>query len=389
MKKLVYEDEVLFNMNRANNSNNNNTSFFPQINSRSGAFPNIAVTSMYNFPLHTTNIKNLKREKTVQSEQQHLNQLEFKKCYTELSSINKNPEYLHNNTISNKNLTKIDNMIINSDNTFINQNNYNKFPSHDSNSQCEQSAVSKRSGCEFNNAIYPNKATSSKTFLLTEVIQKPISTQFNNPKQFPRKFSSNCINDKDIGNIFNTTNEGNESSAVPREKKKLQTLKTMQYQNNITINQTTKQNVNKIMIVDDSINHQTNIEVLIKKFFKKKKVECTIVKFEDGAEVLNELYKEMCSNDGNPVTKMIFCDEQMNFINGSQCFTVIKQSSVKGTCNLNVPFVLCSADASNLRNNCKSMGLEFIYDKPLSIGDIEYIFTSKVINGCNNEIEFS
>ena len=388
MKKLVYEDEGLFNMNKVNNNTNNNASFFPQINSRSGAFPNIAVTSIYNFPLHTTNMKNLKREKTVQSEQQHLNQLEFKKCYTELSLINKNPEYLHNNTISNKNLTKIDNMIIHSDNTFINQNTYNKFPSQGSNSLQDQSGISKRSGCEFNNLNHPSKVTS-KTFLLTEVIQQPLSTQIHNLKQFPRKFSSNCIHEKDSNNIFNTSNEGNESSVAHRRKKKLQTLKTMQYQNNITINHTNRQNVNKIMIVDDSINHQTNIEVLIKKFFKKKKVECTIVKFEDGAEVLNELYKEICSNDGNLVTKMIFCDEQMNFINGSQCFTVIKQSSVKGTCNLNVPFVLCSADASNLRNNCKSMGLEFIYDKPLSIGDIEYIFTSKVINGCNNEIEFS
>lgn len=145
---------------------------------------------------------------------------------------------------------------------------------------------------------------------------------------------------------------------------------------------------NKIAIVDDSANHRTNLENLIKRYFKKKKKTCSIHQYEDGAELLGELFKEIKSNDGHCITKFIFCDENMMFINGSQCFNILRQCEIKSTCDIKIPFVLCSADANSLRTPMKSIGLEFVYDKPLSIGDLDYIFSSKMVNKIQNNISF-
>ena len=145
---------------------------------------------------------------------------------------------------------------------------------------------------------------------------------------------------------------------------------------------------NKIAIVDDSANHRTNLENLIKRYFKKKKKTCSICHYEDGAELLGELFREIKTNDGHSITKFIFCDENMMFINGSQCFNILRQCEIKSTCDIKIPFVLCSADANSLRTPMKSIGLEFVYDKPLSIGDLDYIFSSKMVNKIQNNISF-
>ena len=145
---------------------------------------------------------------------------------------------------------------------------------------------------------------------------------------------------------------------------------------------------NKIAIVDDSANHRTNLENLIKRYFKKKNKICSICHYEDGAELLGELFREIKMNDGHSITKFIFCDENMMFINGSQCFNILRQCEIKSTCDIKIPFVLCSADANSLRTPMKSIGLEFVYDKPLSIGDLDYIFSSKMVNKIQNNISF-
>ena len=375
MKKLIYEEDTSPNVNHIN------------IN-----------VNMSDNPMNGDNNDNFLREKTAQSEQQkHRSKFDFKKCQTDFN--NTQQDYYHNNTVTNNKSSNKFNLLIHSNTNQINQK-------HSSPSNCnsifhDQSAVSKNSVYDNYCINTPHKVVS-KTVILNQI--KP--TVMNNDKQqqqqhefnnyehnsnlmFHNMFqmNSDALEHKQLQFKNNTTNNNNNNLLL--------NFRTMNNENypyhseNIIISPKGKPIINKIMIVDDSISHQTNIEVLIKRFFKKKQAECTIVKFEDGAEVLNELYNEINANDGNVITKMIFCDEQMKFINGSQCFTVIKQSSIKGTCKLDVPFVLCSADASNLRMNSKALGLEFIYDKPLSIGDIEYIFTSKVINGCNNEIDFS
>ena len=367
MKKLIYEEDTSTNINNININVNMNDNH-----------------------MNSNNNDHFLREKTAQSEQQkHTTQFGFKKCQTEFNAC---LDYHHNNTVTNNKSNNKFNLLIHSNTNQINQKH--SSPGSNCNSIFhDQSAVSKNSAYD-NYCINTPHKVISKTVIVNQI--KP--TVINNDKQHQQQHEFNNYEHNSnliFHNMFQMNSDTLEHKQLQSKNNPLLNFPTANnetypyHSENIIISPKGKQIINKIMIVDDSINHQTNIEVLIKRFFKKKQAECTIVKFEDGAEVLNELYNEINANDGNVITKMIFCDEQMKFINGSQCFTVIKQSSIKGTCKLDVPFVLCSADASNLRMNSKSMGLEFIYDKPLSIGDIEYIFTSKVINGCNNEIDFS
>lgn len=134
----------------------------------------------------------------------------------------------------------------------------------------------------------------------------------------------------------------------------------------------------KFLVVDDNRSNQLAIEKLILRYYDKKRKEVDVVvkSLDDGIELLNEVYNDLLI--GNNSIKMIFCDQMMNYMNGSEAFTIVskifKEKNIR-----EIPFVICSAfNDEGHYNKMKALGIELIFEKPLSYGNMEYILDSHV-----------
>ena len=138
-----------------------------------------------------------------------------------------------------------------------------------------------------------------------------------------------------------------------------------------------KNKYHEILIVDDNENNQNALEKLIKRFYKSKTNQVKIKKLNDGIELLNEIYKDILTKSGNKNhIKIIFCDEMMNYMNGSEAYQIIKKICKEKKIKL-IPFVICSSFAQKEHfEKMSELEIENVYVKPLSYGNVEFILNS-------------
>lgn len=136
----------------------------------------------------------------------------------------------------------------------------------------------------------------------------------------------------------------------------------------------------KFLVVDDNKSNQQSIEKLIHSYFDKKKrdVDVVVKCLDDGIELINEVYQNILFGDN--CIKLIFCDQMMNYMNGSEAFVILnkifKDKNIK-----EIPFAICSAfNDEGHYNRMKSLGIELVFEKPISYGNMEYILDSHVTN---------
>lgn len=147
-----------------------------------------------------------------------------------------------------------------------------------------------------------------------------------------------------------------------------------------------------ILIVDDNFSNQLAIENLINKYLKSEnlklginsnnninnKYNIKVKKLNDGIELLNEIYNDIIN--GLFEIKIVFCDQMMSFLNGSDAFKIIKQ--IYEDKNLKMfPFAICSAfNDSGFYEKMKQSNIEYIFEKPVTIGNIEFILSKTLSN---------
>jgi signal transduction histidine kinase/CheY-like chemotaxis protein len=236
------------------------------------------------------------------------------------------------------------------------------------------------------NLIQPEDEETNKTFL---------DTNLNNVKQtiFSNdEYDSDCSSSSERNTYAQQLNQFiNIYPSKPEVSKSMASINSfvdsqlthLRYLNSPT------ENCVKILIVDDNINNQDAIERLVQRYFKihnkkyfsmtnKNKsttatIQPVIKKLNDGIELVSEIYSEITLNKGKPLSKIIFCDEMMNYMNGSEAFTILcKLFEEKKICK--IPFVICSAFSQEAHfEKMKAAKIEHVYQKPLSFGNVEYI----------------
>lgn len=130
-----------------------------------------------------------------------------------------------------------------------------------------------------------------------------------------------------------------------------------------------------VLLVDDDSNITDSIKRIILGYSSKNDYSCKIKILSDGIELLYELYQHQKKNYQSNV--LILCDEMMNYINGSEAYRLIMkylEDILK-----RVLFISISAfsDESH-KKRLDSLGIKYIYEKPITRGNIEYIFNKIV-----------
>lgn len=127
----------------------------------------------------------------------------------------------------------------------------------------------------------------------------------------------------------------------------------------------------KFYVVDDNKNNQSAIERLINRYFQKNSKSYLIKCLDDGIELINEVYLDI--QRGNNCSKMIFSDQMMEFMNGSEAFKIIK-NLLENKQMKPIPFIICSAfNDEGHYLKMKNLGIEHVFEKPISFGNIEHI----------------
>ena len=131
----------------------------------------------------------------------------------------------------------------------------------------------------------------------------------------------------------------------------------------------------EILIVDDDSNITDSIKRIIKNLGAKNNYGFKIKLFCDGMELLYDLYSGLKQNINT--NKVILCDEMMKYINGSEAYAmIVKYFDVLLK---SILFISISAFSDGAhKKKLGQMGVEHIYEKPITKGNIEYIFNNIV-----------
>lgn len=138
----------------------------------------------------------------------------------------------------------------------------------------------------------------------------------------------------------------------------------------------------KILIIDDNRTFLDSHSKLFKDVLKAKNLytKYKIIKLYDGIEGLYEVYNDFVSS--NNKIKLIVSDQSMNFMNGSELFSMIS-SKFKNCC---IPFLIASAFMHNEHYDYMNhLKVEYL-EKPLNKGLIEMLVT-KYLNQDHEKAE--
>jgi len=134
-----------------------------------------------------------------------------------------------------------------------------------------------------------------------------------------------------------------------------------------------------IIIVDDNEIIRQFIKRVIKSVNKsEKKEKNSVICLGDGIELI---YLEMIDQMMKNIIKLIISDEQMIYLNRSDCFKILKDMVLEKKIN-KIPFVFCSSNTENSTQfikgnlpNINSNGLDYAYlSKPPSKTQIKSLF---------------
>ena len=131
---------------------------------------------------------------------------------------------------------------------------------------------------------------------------------------------------------------------------------------------------NKILVVDDSHMIRKSIINLIKETIGTDKYD--IVEYNDGIQILNHLIDDINQSNFSS-TEYIFSDENMEYLNGSEVFAIIKKWKLSEKFMLNQRLkLICLTGFSDEdhKSHILLSGADVVLTKPVKKDDIISIF---------------
>ena len=132
------------------------------------------------------------------------------------------------------------------------------------------------------------------------------------------------------------------------------------------------QRIFRILVVDNVINDKKYSFKKISKYFQSRiNFKLDYIEASDGIECLSEVYKNTLENKK---INCIIMDENMRFLNGSECSKILYRLSLKN-CFKKIPiFVLTSNELISLSIKFDQNIINKIFSKPLNYEIMDDIF---------------
>jgi len=119
----------------------------------------------------------------------------------------------------------------------------------------------------------------------------------------------------------------------------------------------------KILLIDDQKFVRSSLGNILNLILKEKKLKWDIIEGADGIDLLNYVIED---NKNNKMIKLIFTDENMEYINGTKAIEIIRylEKGNKILKNNNILISTSEQDDKELKTFYKSIGVNFIFSKP-------------------------
>jgi CheY-like chemotaxis protein len=131
--------------------------------------------------------------------------------------------------------------------------------------------------------------------------------------------------------------------------------------------------INVIVADDEILNRQATVRTIYS-ISKQLDIKINIIEAEDGVETIYLVYK--AATQGVKIS-MIFSDENMNFMTGSQSSEIVNEIAIK-KCIGDIPFYLITAYDNAYVDRLNLLSITKILDKPISKNKIYEIIKSIV-----------
>ena len=124
----------------------------------------------------------------------------------------------------------------------------------------------------------------------------------------------------------------------------------------------------KVLIVDDDYIIRNSMKNMINYILKKNSLDFDVLEAEDGSEMI-----DLVMNDIDNSIKIIFTDENMNFIEGSEAISKI--ISIKSTNEIKIISVTSLSDEVSI-SRILTCGADMVLPKPANKTLLEEVITN-------------
>ncbi len=121
------------------------------------------------------------------------------------------------------------------------------------------------------------------------------------------------------------------------------------------------------MIVDDCISILDSLSKILMEIIKESNSDIKVIKGNDGIDTLKLVYDDQFQDSS---IKLIISDENMEFLNGSESFKILKKLE-KSTKIKPIKFAILTSDLKN--DYYQSIGIDKIIDKKYDKNCFRYV----------------
>jgi signal transduction histidine kinase/CheY-like chemotaxis protein len=215
---------------------------------------------------------------------------------------------------------------------------------------------------------------------LTELLGKRISLKskegegstfwFSILHDFPKSENGNHTRERhNLGGLINVLGNRCEHRAVPSDKKHISQNIELSIQTVTTDLSSLAENAFNVIIVDDEVITRQSMSRLITQVAKNFRTVVNIIQADDGIECLYIVYKSI--RLGVKIS-LIFSDQSMHFLSGSESAEMIHKITRKA--HINIPFYLVTAyEDKNMLNKFKTDFITDVITKPMNLNQMKLI----------------
>ena len=231
-----------------------------------------------------------------------------------------------------------------------------------------------------------NKITNTNKSINIKDITRPKTNYIKNSRNFNLNYINNITNDNNINSSYDSNKTAklkdfyfSKSLIKPFEKINKFNCKFIIERNiTYTVDNIYKNYLNTILVVEDNKHLRNSLIKKIKNVLNKlrKNKVINIIQANDGVETIKYVVDDQFN--GNKI-RLIFSDENMNFINGSVSLNILKGLNNNGKIKLFPKFVCVTGDAEDYnKSSLLSLGFNDVVEK-LNLNE-NYILD--LINNC-------
>lgn len=153
--------------------------------------------------------------------------------------------------------------------------------------------------------------------------------------------------------------------------------KSKSSEGNLKIILDSKMSVNKslsgqILIVDDSQYIRISIRRILVNIMQETKKEYEIIEASDGIDILKHVSEDQNNNN---IIKCIITDENMEYLNGSECIQIIRRLEDSNRIKKVVCICATSLEDNKSKDRLIRSGMDFVISKPISKGELLGVLT--------------